>query len=54
MYRKDQLKGIIALILFAIIGCVYFFSKDDDLILTVCIIALFIWLVAMYFLNKKK
>lgn len=54
MYRKDQIKGIIALVLFACIGISYFFNKNGDITMTVSIISVVIWLVSMYFLNKRN
>jgi len=53
MYRKDQIKGIIALILFACIGLSYFFLGDDAT-KYVTVLAIFIWLGSMYYLNRKS
>lgn len=53
MYRKDQKKGIVALILFGIIGVTYYFFDEGDITLTVSIVCLFAWLVTMYVLNKR-
>ena len=52
MYRKDQIKGIVAIILFALIGITYWLTENDDVVVTVSIIALLIWLLSMYFLNR--
>jgi len=53
MYKKDQQKGIIALILFSAIGISYvFFSKEIAKITAV--VGFIIWLIAMYVLNKKS
>lgn len=54
MYRKDQIKGIIALILFGIIALSYWLFEDGDETISVSIAALFAWFISMYFLNKKK
>lgn len=54
MYKKDQVKGIIALILFGIIGISYYFFKDGDETLTISIICLLAWLLIMYVLNKRE
>jgi hypothetical protein len=54
MYRKDQIKGIVALILFACIGISYFFFQNGDVTKTISIIGIVIWLGLMYFLNRKK
>ncbi len=53
MYKKDQIKGIIAIILFSIIGIVYFFSDDSSLLTTVSILAFIIWLVTMITINRR-
>ncbi|MEQ8625907.1 MAG: hypothetical protein RJQ00_01155 [Vicingaceae bacterium] len=53
MYKKDQQKGIIALILFGAIGMSYlFFSEKVAKIAAV--VGFAIWLIAMYVLNKKS
>lgn len=54
MYRKDQIKGIIALILFGIIGISYYFFEESDITVTISIVCLFLWLLSMYILNKEK
>lgn len=54
MYRKDQIKGIVALILFACIGISYYFFKDGDVTKTISIIGIAIWLGLIYFQNKRK
>ncbi|MEQ8909942.1 MAG: hypothetical protein RIC95_12160 [Vicingaceae bacterium] len=53
MYRKDQIKGIIALVLFGALGLCYWFTEDDDVMVTAGIIALLLWLGSMYFLNRR-
>jgi len=54
MYRKDQVKGIVAIILFGIIGISFFiFGEESDVTRYVAIIACAMWLVSMYFINKK-
>jgi len=52
MYRKDQIKGIIALILFGTIGLSYFLF-DKDVAKWVALVCTIAWLASMYFLNKK-
>jgi len=52
MYRKDQLKGILALILFGCIGLSYFFLGDETT-KWVAVFAIIVWLGSMYFLNKS-
>ncbi|MEX2379279.1 MAG: hypothetical protein WD530_00935 [Vicingaceae bacterium] len=53
MYRKDQIKGIIAIILFGIIGLTYLLTKDDDIAVIVSSIAFVVWLISMYILNRR-
>jgi hypothetical protein len=53
MYRKDQIKGIIALILFSAIGLSYLITESEDISLIVSIICLGIWLVGMFILNRR-
>lgn len=53
MYRKDQIKGIIALILFGAIGLTYLLTKDDDIALIVSSLAFIIWLISLYKLNRR-
>ncbi len=53
MYRKDQIKGIVAIILFASIGISYALF-DKEIAKIVAVIGLVIWLSTMYILNKKK
>jgi hypothetical protein len=53
MYRKDQIKGIIALLLFSIIGITFWLSGEEDVSLYVSLGAFGIWLVSMYWLNRR-
>ncbi|MCB0803854.1 MAG: hypothetical protein HND54_10110 [Bacteroidetes bacterium] len=53
MYRKDQIKGIIALVLFGCIAIAYFFFENEEIAKTASIIGIALWLISMYFLNKK-
>ena len=53
MYRKDQIKGIVALILFACIGLSYLLF-DKDFAKWVAIVAIVIWLSTIYFLNRSR
>ncbi|NBG66293.1 hypothetical protein [Acidiluteibacter ferrifornacis] len=54
MYRKDQLKGIVAIILFGLIGISFFIFGDESTITRyVAIISFAIWLISIYFINKK-
>ncbi len=53
MYKKDQQKGIIALILFGSIGLTYaLFDKSTAKV--VAVISIVIWLISMFMLNKKN
>lgn len=53
MYRKDQIKGIVAIILFSIIGISFLVFPDSSLPEIISIFCFLMWLVAMYFINKK-
>ena len=54
MYRKDQVKGIVAIVLFGLIGiCFFVFGEDSEVTRYVAIIACGMWLVSMYIINKK-
>jgi len=53
MYKKDQIKGLVAIILFSIIGVTYFLSDSKDLLLTISIVAFIIWLISLYVLNRR-
>jgi hypothetical protein len=54
MYRKDQVKGIVAIILFGIIGISFFvFGDESSITKYITLISCGAWLVSMYFVNKK-
>ncbi len=54
MYRKEQIKGIIAIILFGIIGISFFiFGRDSDLLKFVALGCFILWLISMFFVNRK-
>ena len=53
MYKKDQQKGIIALILFGAIGISYVLFSEK-LAKIAAVAGFVIWLIAMYVLNKKS
>ncbi len=54
MYRKDQLKGIIAIVLFGIIGiCFFVFGEDSPILKGVALGGVVAWLVSMVILNRK-
>lgn len=54
MYRKDQVKGIIAIILFGIIGVSFFvFGDESPLTKYIALGAFVIWLIATYFIRKN-
>ena len=53
MYREDQIKGTIALILFAAIGLTYWLF-EEEVAKVVAVIALVIWLATMFLINKKN
>lgn len=53
MYKKDQQKGIIAIILFGAIGISYAFFSEA-FAKGVAVGGIIIWLVAMYLLNKRN
>ncbi len=54
MYRKDQVKGIVAISLFSIIGVSFFvFGDDSPITKYTAMIAFLIWLVSIYIIGKK-
>lgn len=54
MYRKDQIKGIIAVSLFGILGiCFFVFGEDNDILKFVALGCCIIWLISMFIVNKK-
>jgi hypothetical protein len=53
MYRKDQIKGIVAIILFGVIGISYAIL-GEEIAKGAAIAGIIIWFTSMYFLNKKK
>lgn len=53
MYRKDQLKGIAALIIFGSIALIYFFF-GKDIAKIFAVVGFIIWIGTMYHLNKRK
>lgn len=53
MFRKDQIKGIIALILFACIGLSYFLF-NEEIAKWVAVAGVIAWLVSMYYLNRMR
>lgn len=53
MYRKDQIKGIIAIILFGIIGLSFWLFPDSSVPEYISIAAFLLWLLAMMLVNRK-
>lgn len=53
MYRKDQIKGIIALVLFGIMGISFLLFPDSAVPEYISIVCLIVWLIAMFLVNKK-
>tara|TARA_R110002072_G_scaffold220291_6_gene377784 strand:- start:1859 stop:2020 length:162 start_codon:yes stop_codon:yes gene_type:complete len=53
MYRKDQIKGIVALVLFGLIALSYWlFGKE--IAKWVATGGFVVWLATMYFLNRGR
>ena len=53
MYKKDQQKGIIAIILFGAIGISYFFFSEE-IAKGTAVAGIIIWLIAMFLLNRRN
>lgn len=54
MYRKDQVKGIVAVILFGIIGISFFvFGDESPITKYIALGAFLVWLVSIYVIGKK-
>jgi len=53
MYRKDRIKGIVALILFGTIGISYWIL-GEEFTKWIAIVAIGVWLMTIYILNRKE
>lgn len=53
MYKKDQIKGIVAIVLFSIIGISFLLFPDGPIPEIISVVSFAIWLIAMFVLNKK-
>ncbi|MDB9775209.1 hypothetical protein OAB47_03135 [Vicingaceae bacterium] len=54
MYRKDQVKGIVAIILFGLIGISFFvFGGDSTITKYTALGGCLVWLVSIYVIGKK-